>query len=186
MFAIICEYQDQERLIRINNEFVPMNPREWFNRYDVTVQVGLGTGNQDQRLDVLQRVLAVQEKLLMQGGLNMVSPQNIYNTLEQYLQNSGYKDASPFFNNPATVPPQPRQPKVDPLTVAQQDVQRQAQKDAAELDLKTKKLQLDATLQAKKLDLDEQKLASTIIKDNDGLDMEKEKLAAKIIQQGLN
>ena len=164
-----------------------MNPREWFNRYDVTVQVGLGTGNQDQRLDVLQRVLAVQEKLLMQGGLNMVSPQNIYNTLEQYLQNSGYKDASPFFNNPANVPPQPRQPKKDPaLQVAQQEIQLRQQKAAAELELANKKLQIDSTLKAKKMDLEEQKLASQLIKDNDNLDMEKEKLASKIIQQGLN
>ena len=50
IFAVVCEYQDAERIVKINNDFVPMNPREWFNRYDVTVQVGLGTGNQDQRL----------------------------------------------------------------------------------------------------------------------------------------
>jgi hypothetical protein len=187
MFAIVCEYQEQERMIRINNEFVPMNPREWFNRYDVTVQVGLGTGNQDQRLAVLQRVLAVQEKMIMQGGLNMVTPQNIYNTLEQFLQNSGYKDASPFFNNPANVPPQPRQPRVDPaLQVAQQDLQMRQQKAAADLELANKKLQVDSTIKAKKLDLEEQKLATQVIKDNDNLDIEKEKLASKIIQQGLN
>jgi len=186
MFAIVCEYQDQERLIRINNDFIPMNPREWFNRYDVTVQVGLGTGNQDQRLDVLQRVLAVQEKLLMRGGLNMVNSQNIYNTLEQYLQNSGYKDASPFFSNPANVPPQPQQPKIDPLQVAQQDLQMRSQKNAADIELANKKLQIDSTLKAKKMDLEEQKLAAQLIKDTDNLDMEKEKLANKIIQQGLN
>ena len=68
----------------------------------------------------------------MQGGMNMVSPQNIYNTLEQYLQNSGYKDASPFFNNPATVPPQPQQrPKIDPLTVAQQEFRCDHKRNAA-------------------------------------------------------
>jgi hypothetical protein len=187
IFAVVCEYQDSERLVKINNDFIPMNPRDWFNRYDVTVQVGLGTGNQDQRLNVLARVLAVQEKMIAQGGLNMVSPQNIYNTLEQYLQNSGYKDASPFFNNPATVPPQPRQPRVDPaLQVAQQDIQLRQQKAAAELDLANKKLQVDSTIKAKKLDLEEQKLATQVVKDTDNLDMEKEKLASKIVQQGLN
>ena len=41
---------------------MPMNPREWTDHYDCTVQVGLGTGNQDQRLQVLQQVLNVQEK----------------------------------------------------------------------------------------------------------------------------
>ena len=34
-----------------------MNPREWVDRYNATVQVGLGTGSQDQRLEVLGRVL---------------------------------------------------------------------------------------------------------------------------------
>ena len=62
IFAIVCEYQDKERLIRLRGNFVPMNPREWTTKYDCTVQVGLGTGNQDQRLQVLQQVLNVQEK----------------------------------------------------------------------------------------------------------------------------
>jgi len=118
--------------------------------------------------------------------LNMVTPQNIYNTLEQYLQNSGYKDASPFFNNPENVPPQPSQPKIDPLQVAQQDLQMRSQKNQAEIELANKKLQIDSTLKAKKMDLEEQKLAAQLIKDTDNLDMEKEKLANKIIQQGLN
>ena len=187
MFAIVCEYQDQERMIRINNDFVPMNPREWYNRYDVTVQVGLGTGNQDQRLEVLQRVLAVQEKLIMQGGLNMVTPQNIYNTLEQFLQNSGYKDASPFFVNPTNNPPQPKEPRVDPaIQLAQQDLQMRQQKAMSDLELANKKLQVDSTIKAKKLDLDEQKLAAQVVKETDNMEMEKEKLATKIIQQGLN
>ena len=187
IFATVCEYQDQERMIRLNNDFVPMNPREWFNRYDVTVQVGLGTGNQDQRLQVLQRVLAVQEKLIMQGGMNMVTPQNIYNTLELFLQNSGYKDASPFFNNPANMPPQPQQRKEDPaLSLAAQQIQMQQQKNMAELELDKIKLQIDANLKAKKLDLEEQKLATQVVKDTDSLEMEKEKLANKIIEQGLS
>jgi len=187
MLAIVCEYQDAERMIKINNDFVPMNPRQWVNRYDVSVQVGLGTGNVDQRTEILQRVLAVQEKMIMQGGMNMVMPQNIYNTLEQYLQNSGYKDASPFFNNPNNQPPQPKEQKPDPaLQLAQQDIELRRQKAMADLELQQKKLQIDSNLKAKKLDLDEQKLATQVVKDNDSLDLEKEKLATKIVQQGLN
>jgi hypothetical protein len=178
ILAIVCEYQDQERIIRLRGNFVPMNPREWTTRYDATVQVGLGTGNQDQRLQVLQQVLNVQEKLIQAGGMGtLVTPQNVYNTLQKFLENAGYKDASQFFVNPATVPPQPPQQKQpDPaIQLAAQQVEMQKQKAMADIDIKNKKLQLD-----------EQKLAAQLIKDQNIENIEKEKLASKIIEQGLN
>jgi hypothetical protein len=87
ILTLVCKHQDQERIINLRGKFIPMNPREWVNRYNATVQVGLGTGSQDQRLEVLGRVLAVQEKLIGAGGLGIVDPQKIYNTLEKYLEN---------------------------------------------------------------------------------------------------
>ncbi len=188
IMAVVCEYQDTQRIIRLRGDFVPMNPREWTNRYDVTVQVGLGTGNQDQRLQVLQQVLSVQEKLIQAGGLGLVTPQNIYNTLEKYLENAGYKDASQFFINPATVPPQPQQPKrPDPaLELANQQIELQKQRAIGELELKRQKQEADNIIKMQRLNLDEQKLATQVVKDQKVDDLEKEKLAAKILQQGLN
>jgi hypothetical protein len=175
ILTLVCKYQDQERIIKLRNKFVPMNPREWVDRYNATVQVGLGTGSQDQRLEVLSRVLAVQEKLIGAGGMGIVDPQKIYNTLEKYLENAGYKDASQFFNNPQVMPQQqqPKQP-APAIQLAQADLQRQAAKDKAELQLK-----------AQKLELDQQKLASQLIKEDDAKDGQKEKLATQILQQGI-
>lgn len=178
ILAIVCEYQDQERIIRLRGQFVPMNPREWSTKYEATVQVGLGTGNQDQRLQVLQQVLNVQEKLIQAGGMGtLVTPQNVYNTLQKYLENAGYKDASQFFVNPATVPPQPPQPKQpDPaIKLAGDQIELQRQKAMADMDIKNRKLELD-----------EQRLAAQIIKDQNVESLEKEKLASKIIEQGIN
>jgi len=172
----VCKYQDQERIIQLRGKFVPMNPREWVNRYNATVQIGLGSGSMDQKLEVLSRVLAVQEKLIGAGGMGIVDSQKIYNTLEKYLENAGYKDASLFFNNPANRPPQQQRPqKPDPaMQLAQADLQRQQMKDQAEIQLKQKKLQLD-----------EQKLASQLLKDDDASEIQKEKLATQILQQGM-
>ena len=187
VLSVVCEYQDRERIIKLRGKFVSIDPREWVNRYDCTVQVGLGTGNQDQRLEVLQRVLGVQEKLLQAGGLGLVTPQNIYNTLENYLQNSGYKDASQFFVNPANAPPQPQQPKQpDPaIQLAAQDIQMRAAKNQADIQLKQQKQKADEVFKAGKLNLDQQKLATDIIKQEQGKEMEKEKLATKIIDSAM-
>ena len=188
ILQLVCKYQDQERIIKLRNRFVPMNPREWLDRYNATVQVGLGTGSQDQRLEVLGRVLAVQEKLISAGGMGIVDPQKIYNTLEKYLENAGYKDASQFFNNPATMPPpQPRQARPDPtVQLAQAEQQRLRAKDQAELQLKARKQQVDETFKAEKLNLDQQKLATEVLNEAESKNLEKEKLATKIIQQGIN
>ena len=187
VLSVVCEYQDRERIIRLRGKFVSIDPREWVNRYDCTVQVGLGTGNQDQRLEVLGKVLGVQEKLLQAGDMGLVTPQNIYNTLENYLQNSGYKDASQFFVNPATTPPQPpKEPQVDPaVQLAAQDLEMRKQKAQADIQLKAQKQKADEMFKAGKLDLDQQKLATDIIKQEKGNQMEKEKLASKIIDSAM-
>lgn len=188
ILAVICEYQDQERIIKLRGEFIPMNPREWTDHYDCTVQVGLGTGNQDQRLQVLQQVLNVQEKMINMGGMGMVTPQTIYNTIEAYLQNSGYKDATQFFNDPSQQPPpQPKEEKPDPaLQLAAQDIELRKQKAMADMDFKNKKLETDNVVKMQKLNLDEQKLATQVVKEQNINNLEKEKLASKILEQGLN
>ena len=109
--------------------------------------------------------------------MGIVDPQKIYNTLEKYLENAGYKDASQFFNNPANTPPAPPKPKEpDPaIQLAQADLQRQQAKDQADIQLK-----------AQKLELDQQKLATQLIKEDDAKDIQKEKLATQILQQGIN
>tara|TARA_R110002012_G_scaffold6461_1_gene29689 strand:+ start:1630 stop:3639 length:2010 start_codon:yes stop_codon:yes gene_type:complete len=188
ILAVVCEYQDQEKIIRLRGNFVPMNPREWTTKYDATVQVGLGTGNQDQRLQVLQQVLAVQEKLIQGGGMGLVTPQNVFNTLEKYLENAGYKDATQFFNNPSTQPPQPpKQQQPDPaLEIAKQDIQMRQQKGMADLQLKQQKQEQDNIIKMQRLNLDEQKLATQVVKEQNVSELEKEKLATKILEQGMN
>ena len=189
ILAVICEYQDQERIVKLRGEFIPMNPRQWTSHYDCTTQVGLGTGNQDQRLEVLQQVLNVQEKMIQQqGGMGMVTPQTIYNTIEAYLQNSGYKDATQFFNDPSQQPPQPpKQEQPDPaLQLAAQDIEMRKQKAMADADFKNRKLEADNEFKMQKLNLDEQKLATQVVKEQTVSQLEKEKLASKILQQGMN
>ena len=85
--------------------------------------------------------------------------------MEKYLENAGYKDASQFFNNPQSMPPRPQgQRRPDPtVALAQANLQREAAKDQAELQLKAyRKQQVDETIAAQKLDLEQQKTATQV------------------------
>jgi hypothetical protein len=117
ILKLIVKHQDAPRMIKLRNEWVPMDPRTWNVGMDVKCNTGLGTGNKNAQLGHLSTILGIQKDVLMNGGLGgMVTPQNIYNTCEEIVENSGMPSVDPFFNDPgkaaAANPPAP--PKPDP------------------------------------------------------------------------
>ena len=95
---LVCKYQDKERIIKINNQFVPMNPREWNTQYNVTVNVGLGTGGKQEQLATMQMILAKQEEIIKGYGLNnpLVNLKQYRDTLAKFVNMAGFKDDSQF------------------------------------------------------------------------------------------
>ena len=87
ILQLVCKYQDKERIIKINNSFVPMNPREWSTEYNLTVNVGLGTGGKQEQLATMQMILAKQEEVIKGYGLNnpLVNIKQYRDTLSQDL-----------------------------------------------------------------------------------------------------
>jgi hypothetical protein len=74
---------------------------------NVTVTVGLGTGNKDQQLGHLMTVLQIQQQAIArQGGADgpLVTLGNIYNTVKRICENAGLKTADPYFTDPKTPP----------------------------------------------------------------------------------
>ena len=98
---LLCKYQDKERIIKVNNKYVPMNPREWDSEYNVTVNVGLGTGSKTEQLGVMQMVLQKQEQMLQQYGLAnpLVSIKQYRDTLAKFVNMAGFKDESGFIKD---------------------------------------------------------------------------------------
>jgi hypothetical protein len=103
ILALICKHQQEPRIIRLRNKWVPMDPREWNDQMDVTVTVGLGTGNKDQQLGHLMMILQTQRAAMQQLGPGnpLVNLGNIYNTLEKICENAGLKTAEPYFSDPS-------------------------------------------------------------------------------------
>ena len=98
ILQLVCKYQDKERLIKINNSFVPMNPREWSTEYNLTVNVGLGTGGKQEQLATMQMILAKQEEVIKGYGLNnpLVNMKQYRDTLAKFVNMAGFKDDSQF------------------------------------------------------------------------------------------
>jgi len=97
-------------IVRLRNKWVEVDPREWKNRNDLTISVGLGAGNKDQQLAHLTTILNMQKEALAAG---VTSPEKIYNALAKLTQNAGFKDPEEFWTNPAENP-QGQQQQPDP------------------------------------------------------------------------
>jgi hypothetical protein len=93
------KYQNKEKMIRLNNTFVNVDPREWDNMYDIQINVGLGTAQKDQQIAFLMQTAAKQEQIIAQMGPNnpMVSLAQYRNTLAKIAELSGFKDSDQFY-----------------------------------------------------------------------------------------
>jgi hypothetical protein len=135
---LVCKYQDKQRIVRMRGKFVAIDPREWSNEYDLTVNVGLGTGNREQQMAMTAAVLQKQEQILGTMGMGnpLVSPMQYRNTLGRFIEAAGFKDTNEFFRD---ITPeieqqmlQPQQPQPDPATAAlMQQAQAQIEIDRA-------------------------------------------------------
>ena len=158
---LVCKYQDKERIVRMRGKFVAIDPREWSNEYDLTVNVGLGTGNREQQMAMVAAILQKQEQIMSQMGIAnpLVSPSQYRNTLGRFIESAGFKDTSEFFRE---ITPemeqqllQPQQQQPDPATAAlMQQAQAQMQitqaKAQADIQLNQAKAQADIQLQREK------------------------------------
>lgn len=117
--------------MRLRNEWVTVDPRQWKTRTDMTVSVGLGTGNKDQQLMHLMTILQAQREAIQIG---IATPKNIYNALAKLTQNAGFRNASEFWTDPEQnpKPQQPPQPSPDTVLLSQTEIQKEQMKVQAD------------------------------------------------------
>ena len=148
ILKLVIENQDKERMVRLRNTFVPIDPRSWDAKMDVIVNVGVGDGTLEDRINILNQVAMRQEMLIKETGVNnpVVSLPQYTNTLTKMLQLAGIKDSQNYFNQlpvdfqlPEPPPPKPT-PEEMLAQVQVQSIQADIQKKAAELDLERQKM----------------------------------------------
>ena len=150
ILRLIITHQDRERIVRLRDEWVPIDPRVWDSSMDVSVSVGLGVGTTDERLGVLNQVVLQQKEVLEKLGPSnpLVGLGQFRNTLAKMLEISGYPDSNQFFKPlPLDYEPPPSQepPKPSPeemlLQAQMADIQVRAQIEQQKLQLATMKQQ---------------------------------------------
>lgn len=133
LFMLVHEltkkHSDKATIFRLNNKWIPVDPRQWQTRTDMTIAVGLGTGNKDAQLAHLMSILQVQREAMQIGVAN---PKNIYSAAKRLAENAGFSDGNEFFTNPEEQQPKEQQP--NPLVQAEQ-IKQQGQMQAKQMEM---------------------------------------------------
>lgn len=157
VLKLVSTYQQQPRIIRLRNKFVPIDPRE-FEGFDIVVNVGLGTMDEQEKMSRLMEIIVKQEQILQTLGPNnpLVGMDQYANTLRQYVELAGMKDASRYFKDPAQAQmmqqqqPQQQQPNPELIKI-QQDFELKKAKLDAEIALEREKMMAELELRRQEL-----------------------------------
>ena len=159
IYSLVVKYEDRKKIVYLNNKFVPMDVSRWKEKLHCTVNVGVGSGNHQSKMQTTTAIMSILQKLIENGGMGtMVTSENIYNTVSEFIQQSGYSNPDQFITNPANMPPPPPpQPSIDEK-IATQKAQLEMQKLQVDTTMAQAKLKLQKDMATVELAIKQQEL----------------------------
>jgi hypothetical protein len=149
---LVIKHQNAQDVYRLNNKFVPVDPRYWDNDKDIIVNVAISKSSDQEKFAVLQNVAQKQEQIMqLLGPQNpLVSMQQYANTLTKMIEMAGFKDSSSFINTevPPMPPQQPEEQKPDAAEML-------AQAEAMKAQVSAQKAMIDAETDRMKIIMDD-------------------------------
>lgn len=64
MHGLLIRHQNQREMVQLRGNWMPINPAEWRERNDLTIRIGLGTGNEDDKRQKITMLAQAQFQLL--------------------------------------------------------------------------------------------------------------------------
>jgi len=154
MLDLMIKNVDEEQMMRLNGQFVPIDVQAWNADMDLICNVGIGTGRENERAAALQQALSIQQQIYQGYGPNngLVTLTQIRNTLGDLLAVGGIKNADRYFM------PMTMEVEQQMMAMAQQQqmamAQQQQDPNAAYLQAEAMKAQTGAQVSMLKASMD--------------------------------
>ena len=99
MLHVAVKNSPDEQMMRLNGEFIPVDPSVWDIDMDMEINVGLGTGKEDVKAAALMQTFQTQQQIWQTYGAQngLVSMTQMRNTLSDMLALSGLKNADRYY-----------------------------------------------------------------------------------------
>tara|TARA_S200000501_G_scaffold59349_1_gene49713 strand:+ start:6470 stop:8548 length:2079 start_codon:yes stop_codon:yes gene_type:complete len=171
ILRLTVQHADKAEMIRLNNMYVPIDPRVWNIDYDLVTNVGLGTAKQEEKAMALQQVLQIQQTIYQTYGATngITTLSQIRNTLADMLASVGIHNSERYFmpmtpqieaqmmqmaQQAAANQPKPVDPGTAMVQGEQMKAQAKMQTDMAKLQADMQKHAMDDDLKRDEMDQD--------------------------------
>tara|TARA_R110000824_G_scaffold130712_1_gene292670 strand:- start:336 stop:2354 length:2019 start_codon:yes stop_codon:yes gene_type:complete len=148
IYNLVQRFENRKKIVRVHNQFAQIDPSSWKEDLDVSIEVGLGYGDQDIRMNNLSTFATLVEKVAQQTE-GIINPDNIYNLMREIAEEMGIKNVDKFINPPSQEPPEPNvqeqamQAQAQALMIEAQASQVAAQVKVKEAEIKAARLELE-------------------------------------------
>ena len=96
------KFIDQQTVIRLTNKELVISPDDLQGNFDLIVNAGISIASKESTQMMLQSMLTA----LMQvraAGIPIVTPDNIYNLFQKWIESAGFKNYADYITEPALV-----------------------------------------------------------------------------------
>lgn len=122
ILKLSIQHQNVPEMVKLNGQFVPINPSEWRNQFNVRINVGLGNGSKEQQA---ARIMGLVPFMQMGQAAGVVRPEHISEVIRLYVEANEFKNPDKFVDpEPSGMPPNPE---------AFQQMQQQAEQQMQQL-----------------------------------------------------
>jgi len=148
IYNLVQRFENRKKIVRVHNQFAQIDPSSWKEDLDVSIEVGLGYGDQDIRMNNLSTFATLVEKVAQQTE-GIINPDNIYNLMREIAEEMGIKNVDKFISPPSQEPPEPNvqeqamQAQAQALMIEAQASQVAAQVKVKEAEIKAARLELE-------------------------------------------
>ena len=99
MLHVSIKNSPDEQMMRLNGEFISVDPQVWNSSMDMQINVGLGTGQEDVKAAALMQTFQTQQQIWQTYGPTngLVTMTMMRNTLADTLSLSGIKNADRYY-----------------------------------------------------------------------------------------
>jgi hypothetical protein len=174
IYQLVVENEQEEKIFEVAGDYVPIKPSEWGSKRDVTVELHLGYGEQEQEA---QKYLSLHTLMSQDPTLaKMYQAPNQYRLMSHVMEQNGIKNVKDYLTDPEQLPPEQPDPAGQ---MAMQMQQKQLEIQERQTALAEMKAQMDVQINQMKLQLEQAKAQQSFAIQSDNMDLKEAQLEHK-------
>ena len=174
IYQLVVENEQEEKIVEIAGDYVPIRPSDWGSKRDVTVELHLGYGEQEQEA---QKYLSLHTLMSQDPTLSkMYQAPNQYRLMSHVMEQNGIKNVKDYLTDPQQLPPEQPDPAGQ---MAMQMQQKQLEIQERQTAVAEMKAQMDAQIAQMKVQLEQMKAQQNFAIQSDNMDLKEAQLEHK-------